>query len=198
MIRRERRAPQAIALRYFQLELPDRSVSPHVGQGLRENLSAYLTISGEDDLLEVMRQLGVSLRPATPGAPRPVPGQPYPFVEYARFENLPIDIGILEKADNVEVIPASFVWDDVGSWLAVDRLNPRDEHGNVVRGLHAGVDTADCIVMGAPDHVVATIGVEGLIIVHTPDATLICPKSRAEEVRGIVRDLDERGLGDWL
>ncbi len=112
---------------------------------------------------------------------------------YGKFENVPIDIGVMEKADNVEVIPASFQWDDVGSWLAIDRLNPRDEEGNVVRGTHVGIDTSNCIVF-SKDHVVATVGVSDLIIVHTPDATLICPKSHAEDVKKIVAELKARGL----
>jgi mannose-1-phosphate guanylyltransferase len=118
--------------------------------------------------------------------------------DYARFENVPIDMGIMEKARNVEVIPADFRWDDVGSWLAVGRLNPADDDGNVARGLHVGIDTHNCIVFGKDDHVVATLGVDDLIIVHTPDATLVCPKSRAEEVRQIVRQLRERGLERFL
>ena len=118
--------------------------------------------------------------------------------DYARFENIPIDMGIMERAGNVETIPADFVWDDVGSWLAVDRLNAKDADGNVVRGLHALLETHNCIVFGSEDHVVATLGIDDLIVVHTPDATLICPKSRAEEVRRIVKQLEERGLERFL
>ncbi|MGQ0612156.1 MAG: mannose-1-phosphate guanylyltransferase [Planctomycetaceae bacterium] len=121
-----------------------------------------------------------------------------PRAVYARFESIPVDIGILEKADNVEVVPGTFEWDDVGSWLAVGRLNPRDAEGNVVRGgRHIGLDTRNCIVM-ADGHLVATIGLENLIVVHTPDATLVCPKHRAEDVRQIVKLLEEKGLSDVL
>jgi mannose-1-phosphate guanylyltransferase len=125
-------------------------------------------------------------------------GEPPREEDYARFENLPIDTGIMERARNVETTPADFLWDDVGSWLAVDRLNAKDPAGNVVRGLHAGIDTHNCIVFGRDDHVVATLGIDDLIVVHTPDATLICPKSRAEEVRQIVKQLEQRGLERFL
>jgi mannose-1-phosphate guanylyltransferase len=118
--------------------------------------------------------------------------------DYASFENIPIDMGVMERARNVETTPADFLWDDVGSWLAVDRLNAKDESGNVVRGLHAGIDTHNCIIFGGADHVVATLGIDDLIVVHTPDATLICPKSRAEEVRQIVKQLEQRGLQRFL
>lgn len=121
-----------------------------------------------------------------------------PDVEvYERFENIPIDMGIMERADNVEVIPALFEWDDVGSWLAVDRLNPRNDEGNVIRGEHAGVDTRNCIVISR-NHLVATVGIEDMIVVHTPDATLICPKDRAEEVRDLVKRLADQGGEKYL
>ncbi|MHC4953303.1 MAG: mannose-1-phosphate guanylyltransferase [Planctomycetota bacterium] len=113
---------------------------------------------------------------------------------YARFENVPVDIGIMERADNVEVIPASFDWDDVGSWLALDRLRTRDEKGNVVIGEQIGIDTRNCIVVARPDHVVATLDISDLIVVCTPDATLVCRKDRAEDVKKIVEQLKKRGL----
>jgi mannose-1-phosphate guanylyltransferase len=114
--------------------------------------------------------------------------------DYARFESVPIDIGIMERADNVEVIPASFEWDDVGSWLAMDRLHARDGNDNVIRGLHVGIDTRNCIVVGQNDHVVATLGIEDLIVIQTPDATFVGRKDRAEDVRRIVERLKEQGL----
>jgi len=124
-------------------------------------------------------------------------GDDIPPEAYARFESVPVDIGILEKADNVEVVPGTFEWDDVGSWLAAGRLNLRDAEGNVVKGRHIGIDTRNCIVM-ADGHLVATIGLENLIVVHTPDATLVCPKHRAEDVRRVVKLLEEKGLTDVL
>lgn len=124
-------------------------------------------------------------------------GQRIQGSDYERFDDVPVDIGIMEKADNVEVIPASFEWDDVGSWLAIDRLNPRDADGNITRGIHVGVDTRNCVVF-AQDHLVATIGLEDMIVVHTPDATLICPKSRAEEVKRIVAKLKDTGFDSYI
>ena len=119
-------------------------------------------------------------------------GEPVPEADYERFERVPVDTGSLAKADHVEVIPATFTWDDVGSWLAIDRLFPRDKDGNLVRGDHVGVDTRNCLVVSR-GHLVATVGVEDMIIVHTPDATLVCPKDRAEEVRAIVQRLRDEG-----
>ena len=113
---------------------------------------------------------------------------------YERFENVPVDIGIMERANNVEVIPGEFSWDDVGSWLALDRLRERDAKGNVTSGEVVALETRNCIVIGRPNHVVATIDLDDLIIVSTPDATLVCPKDRAEDVKKIVEELRNRGL----
>jgi mannose-1-phosphate guanylyltransferase len=124
-------------------------------------------------------------------------GEAVTAADYDRFASVPVDTGILEKSDNVEVVPATFTWDDVGSWLAFDRLHPRDHEGNLVRGIHLGVDTRNCLVVSR-GHLVATVGVEDMIIIHTPDATLICPKERAEEVREIVKGLEERGMDEYL
>ncbi|MFB3065200.1 MAG: mannose-1-phosphate guanylyltransferase [Planctomycetota bacterium] len=125
-------------------------------------------------------------------------GDPPPAELYEAFENVPFDVGIVEKAQNVEVIPADFEWDDVGSWLALGRIHRADQEGNVVRGKHAGIDTHNCIVVGDADHLVTTVGLEDMIVIHTPDATLICPRDRAEDVRRLVDRLGELGLDDYL
>ncbi|MHC4940173.1 MAG: mannose-1-phosphate guanylyltransferase [Planctomycetota bacterium] len=125
-------------------------------------------------------------------------GEELDRVTYERFENVPVDIGILERADNVEVVPASFSWDDVGSWLALDRLRERDEDGNVTHGEHVGVETRNCIVIGRDGHMTATLDVEDLIIVCTRDATLVAPKSRAEDVKKLVEKLKEQGREEYL
>jgi mannose-1-phosphate guanylyltransferase len=117
---------------------------------------------------------------------------------YARFEKVPVDIGILERANNVEVVPASFEWDDVGSWLALDRLLERDSDGNVIRGDHVGVQTRNCIVIGRDGHITATLDVDDLIVVCTKDATLVAPKSRAEDVKKLVEKLQEQGRDAFL
>ncbi|MHC4342753.1 MAG: mannose-1-phosphate guanylyltransferase, partial [Planctomycetota bacterium] len=117
---------------------------------------------------------------------------------YAKLEHVPIDIGVMEKAENVEVIPADFVWDDVGSWLALARLRERDVHSNVPLGLHVELDTKNCIVVSDDDHLIATLGIENLIVVHTEDATLVCRKDRAEDVRKLVALLRAKGLERFL
>jgi mannose-1-phosphate guanylyltransferase len=107
---------------------------------------------------------------------------------YQHVENISIDFGIMEKAKNILMIEGDFVWDDVGSWKALERIYPKDKDKNVILGKHIGIDTQNCIIMGE-ENLVATIGISDLIIVNTQEATFICPKDRAEEVKKIVEKL---------
>jgi mannose-1-phosphate guanylyltransferase len=101
-----------------------------------------------------------------------------------------IDYGIMEDADNVAVIPVQIGWSDIGSWSALQDLLPEDLDSNVVTGdgRTLALDTRGCFVRTS-DRLVATIGLEDVIIVDTPDAVLVCNKSRAEDVKGIVEQL---------
>jgi mannose-1-phosphate guanylyltransferase len=99
-----------------------------------------------------------------------------------------IDYGIMEKADNVIVIPVDIDWSDLGSWSSVMKLLPSDSHGNVVKGKHLGIDTYSSMIMGE-DRLIATIGVRDLIIVDTGEAILICEKSQDQKVRELVKEL---------
>ncbi|MFQ5843849.1 MAG: mannose-1-phosphate guanylyltransferase [Planctomycetota bacterium] len=153
--------------------------APALMQAFEEHLPGHARI-----LAEIDERLGA--------------GEAAPEETYRRLENVPFDIGVVERARNVEVIPADFDWDDVGSWLALGRIHPRDEQGNVVRGRHAALDTRNCILISDHDHLLATIGLEDAIVVHTPDATLICRRARAEDVRRLVEQLGEEGLEEYL
>lgn len=115
------------------------------------------------------------------------------------FESLPsisIDYALMEKSSRVYVARADFDWDDLGSWDALDRSFERDSNNNVCVGDAVVLDSKDCVVYNAePGVVPALIGVEGLVVVVTSDAVLVCPKDRAQEVRRAVEDLTKRGLG---
>ena len=116
---------------------------------------------------------------------------------YGELPYVSIDYGVMEKADNVLVIPSTFGWNDVGSWTAIDDLLPRDEHGVVAQAEHISIDTKDCIVY-SPKKLVATIGVSNLIVVETEDALLICDKSRAQDVKKVVEILEREGREKYL
>jgi mannose-1-phosphate guanylyltransferase len=110
-----------------------------------------------------------------------------------------IDYGVMEGAENVAVIPIDIGWSDVGSWASLPELLPSDEAGNVAVGRHVEIDTRDTLVFaGNGNRLIATIGVEGLVIVDTEDALLICAKGREQDVRAMVKRLEEMGRGEWL
>jgi len=108
-----------------------------------------------------------------------------------------IDFGVMEKARNVVVIPVDLGWSDIGSWVSLADLLPADGDGNVVVGKHLGLGTKGCVIY-SPRRLVATLGVENLVVVETEDAILICSRDRAEDVKALVDRLDEEGWQDWL
>jgi mannose-1-phosphate guanylyltransferase len=110
---------------------------------------------------------------------------------YPGLRKISIDYALMEKARNVAVLPVTFDWDDVGSWPAVVRHFPADPAGNVLRGLAAVEQARDNLVVSTGDHLVAVLGVENLVVVHTPDATLVCPKDRAQEIKALLQRVQD-------
>ncbi len=107
-----------------------------------------------------------------------------------------IDYGVMEKADDVAVIPATGLgWSDVGSWDALFEVLNGDEAGNIVMGgQHIGLDTHQSLVYVNQEHrLIVTIGVDDLIVVDTGDVLLVCRKDQAQKVRQIVNRLIESG-----
>src|SRR5262249_35114013 len=89
--------------------------------------------------------------------------------EYEKAEKISIDYAVMPdaaKAGRVLVIHAPYQWDDVGSWLALERHNPQDASGNTIQGLHTGVDTKNCVIVSDPEHLIGTMGVSNLVIVQ--------------------------------
>ena len=108
---------------------------------------------------------------------------------YPGLTKISIDIGVMEKAERRIVAEVDYAWDDVGSWAALPRLIKADDDGQVVQGEVVSVDSKNNIV-AARGGVVGLVNVEGLIVVHTPDATLVCHKEDAERVKTLVEKLD--------
>jgi mannose-1-phosphate guanylyltransferase len=107
---------------------------------------------------------------------------------YPELQSISIDYGIMERSDNVFVVPGDFGWNDVGSWDALGSVFAPDQDGNIVRAGHIGINTKNSIIYGC-DRLIATVGVDGMIIVDTEDAILICPKNKAQDVKKIVEQL---------
>ncbi len=116
---------------------------------------------------------------------------------YEKIENISIDYGVMEKAQNRVMVMGDFRWDDVGSWLAMERIWQKDGEGNVSQGKFAGIDTHNSIIVGDKT-LVATIGISNMIVVTTDDAVLICPKERAQEVKKMIRKLVDMGETEYI
>lgn len=112
---------------------------------------------------------------------------------YGSLPSISLDHGILERVDNLVVIPLDAGWDDVGTWGALKNLFPPDPQGNVILGHTVNVDSKNCIIY-AQDRLVATIGLDQMIVVDTPDATLVCPLHKVQEVKDLVAELDRRDM----
>lgn len=116
---------------------------------------------------------------------------------YPLIPNISIDYGILERSDDVVVLAGEFGWNDIGSWDALGAIFPPDESGNIVKANHIGIQTRNSIVYGN-GRLIATIGIDGLIIADTGDALLICPKDQAQSVKEIVDLLKRKGMHQYV
>lgn len=95
-----------------------------------------------------------------------------------------IDYGIMEKADNIYIIPSTFDWDDVGSWLSLSRINEIDENDNYTNGNVTLYNTKNCIIdNNLENNLIATVGLKDLIIVNTKDALLVASKESASDIK---------------
>jgi mannose-1-phosphate guanylyltransferase/mannose-6-phosphate isomerase len=110
---------------------------------------------------------------------------------YQRLPSISLDHAIMEKADNVAVVPVDLGWNDVGTWSALHDLVPADDRGNVIVGRALDIDSRDSLVF-AQDRLVGTIGLENMIVVDTPDATLVCSRDRVQEVKDLVAELTQQ------
>ncbi len=118
--------------------------------------------------------------------------------EFAAITGRSIDFAVMEHYPNVAVIEAPYQWDDLGSWRALARLHGADQDTNTRLGRTLAVRTTNCILRTTDDHLVATIGVDNLIVVHTPDATLVVNQQDEEAVREIVRLIEANGWDQFL
>jgi mannose-1-phosphate guanylyltransferase len=118
--------------------------------------------------------------------------------EYESLQKVSIDYAVMEGAPEVLVIQAPYQWDDVGSWLALERRNPQDAHGNTVQGSHCGIDTTNCVIGAEAGKLIATIGVSDLLIIQDGDATLVARKEDEAAVKQLVDKLRAEGWGQYL
>lgn len=109
---------------------------------------------------------------------------------YPTLEKISVDYALLEKSTNVVMLESTFDWDDVGAWPAVARHYQADSAGNVSRGSTLVEQGAGNIIFSEGTHLVTVVGADNLIVVHTPDATLVCPKDKAQEIKALLQQVN--------
>jgi mannose-1-phosphate guanylyltransferase len=118
--------------------------------------------------------------------------------EYERLDKLSIDFAVMEHAKEVMVVHAPYRWDDVGSWLALERMHPQDADGNTVLAAHCGLKTKGCVIVAEEGRLVATVGVENLLIVQDGNATLVADRREEGTVKQLVELLKQKSLEIYL
>jgi mannose-1-phosphate guanylyltransferase len=116
---------------------------------------------------------------------------------YSRLPKDAIDYTVMERSRRLLLVPARFGWADVGAWPELAGLRRADREGNVTEGATLLLDSRENLVL-ADGKLVAAVGVEDLVIVEGERAILICPRSRAQEVKRVVEELSRRGLTEYL
>jgi mannose-1-phosphate guanylyltransferase len=137
-------------------------------------------------LKRIGQQLGSPEFPATLAA------------EFQAIQPKSIDFAVMEHYPHILMVQAPFAWDDLGNWSAIARLSGCDAAGNTIEGKHLGVDTTNSIVRGDQQHLLVTIGVEDLLVVHTPDATLIADRNNESGIRQVIEQLEQRQWHEYL
>lgn len=118
-------------------------------------------------------------------------------VEYSKLKSISIDYGVMEKSQNVYIIRSHFGWNDVGAWDEVYNIKEKDNDGNIKHGRTVTINTKNCLIMN-DQKIVATIGVEDLLIINTDNGLLICKRGESQSVKEVVDYLRRKGLDQFL
>lgn len=116
---------------------------------------------------------------------------------FPTMTSISIDYGILEQSERVVVVPASFDWNDLGSWSSAYEVRDKNEDGNVLIGKCVTMDSKNCYLR-SEDKLVAVLGVENVVVVETDDAILVCNRGSEQNVGKLVDLMKEQGLHEYL
>lgn len=117
--------------------------------------------------------------------------------QYRRLKPISIDEGVMERSSRAAMIAVDFTWSDVGTWGSLEEVARRNDSGNVISGKVVDLDSRNSIIY-ADQRLVATIGLSDMVVVDTADATLVCPKSRSQDVKKVVEILKRQGAPEHL
>jgi mannose-1-phosphate guanylyltransferase len=127
----------------------------------------------------------------------PIPPEPEAVLRcWTDMPDISVDYGVMEKAEGLVVIPASFGWSDVGTWRALTSF-PTDEHDNFVFGRVLSVDSSENVLYSSHG-LLATLGLNNMVVVVTRGAVLVCPSDRTQDVKLIVEELKKRNQTEYL
>jgi mannose-1-phosphate guanylyltransferase len=118
--------------------------------------------------------------------------------EFPALEKVPIDKAVMEHYPNVRVLDVAYEWSDVGDWRSLAELIPVDPAGNATQGPTRLSDTKNSIVINDDGRLIATLGVEDLLIVHSGGATLVAHRDQLDKLKSLVEGLEADGFGDLL
>jgi mannose-1-phosphate guanylyltransferase len=114
------------------------------------------------------------------------------------MERVPIDKAVMEKASNVRVLEVRYDWNDVGDWRALSSLIPLDEQGNAAQGDVVSRDTTRSIIVSDDGGLIATLGLDDVVIVHSGNATLVARRDQLDKLKALDESLGEKGYGKFL
>jgi mannose-1-phosphate guanylyltransferase len=118
--------------------------------------------------------------------------------QFPRLERVPIDKAVMERAANVKVLEVPYHWNDVGDWRALASLLAQDAAGNAIQGDVVARETTNSIIVSDDGELVATLGVDDLVVIHSGRATLVAKKEQLDKLKGLVEGLAEAGYGSYL
>ncbi len=196
-------APQGIALhRVVQFrEKPDRATAERFVAEGRFAWNAGIFVWKAQAILDALKTHRPGLAESIERV-RPALGTPDEAAaiarEYPSMEKVPIDKAVMEKAANVRVLEVVYDWNDVGDWRALTALVPPDAANNTVQGSTYLVDTRDSIIVSDDGGLIATLGVEGLVVVQAAGATLVARIDQLDKLKALVEGLDKAGHGSYL
>jgi mannose-1-phosphate guanylyltransferase len=177
-------------------EKPDRATAEAYLQSGRYLWNASMFVWRVSTLLEAMRRLLPEVYQALDAlaAAWGEPGYDQTLAElWTQLPEVTIDHGIMERADRVAVVPADFGWTDLGDWHALGELLGASEGATIAVGCPVIAEETESTLVYGRGRTVVTLGVKNLVIVDTEDVVLVCDRSRAQDVRRIVRRLEEEG-----
>jgi mannose-1-phosphate guanylyltransferase len=182
-------------------EKPDKSTAERFLAAGNFVWNSGIFVWRADTILDAIRahrpQLAAGLEPILQALETPDEGEVLAG-HFHRLERVPIDKAVMEHAPNVRVLEVPYNWNDVGDWRALADLLERDKTGNAIQGHVVSRETTNSIIISDDGGLVATLGVDGLVVVHSGRATLVARKDQLDKLKALVEGLGEAGYGAHL